>query len=98
MSPRPGEEVVEVRRRLAVRNGVHHPAEALAHERDRDELVEPEALTIERREAQHSRERGQRSDRYSNGRRSTKNGRRCGRPFAALAARSAAPATRSFAP
>ena len=51
--PRPGprEHVVEVRRRLAVRDRAEHVVEVLAQERHGDELVEPEALAVECGEA-----------------------------------------------
>jgi hypothetical protein len=53
LAPDPRDEVVRVRGRLRARNLGERLTEAAVEERDRDELVQPEALGVERREPQH---------------------------------------------
>src|SRR5207237_2608746 len=60
--PRPGDQVIEVRRRLGAWDPEKHVMEARAHEGDREQLVEPVALAAERREADRRADRGNRDD------------------------------------
>jgi hypothetical protein len=61
-SPRPREDVVEERGRLAARNLAQHVPEAPVEQGGRHELVEPEALAVERREAKDRAEQGEGRD------------------------------------
>ncbi len=63
LRPRPGHDVVEVRRRLGPRDLAEDVREAAIEQRRRDELVEPEALPVEGGEAQDGAEQGEREDR-----------------------------------
>jgi dTDP-4-amino-4,6-dideoxygalactose transaminase len=63
LRPQPQEHVVERRRRIGARQGVHRVDERGPQDVDRRHgLVEPEALAVERGEAQDGRERRQRRD------------------------------------
>ena len=62
-APEPRDDVVEVRRRLGPRDLAEDVAEAAIEQRRGDELVEPEALPVERREAEHGAEQREREDR-----------------------------------
>ena len=62
-APEPCDDVVEVRRRLGPRDLAEGAAEAAIEQRGGDELVEPEALPVESREAEHGAEQGESDDR-----------------------------------
>ena len=53
LRPEPAQHVVQRRRRLAIGDRVEHPREVHPHELRGDRLVVPQALRVERREAQH---------------------------------------------
>ena len=63
LPPDPGDDVVEVRGGLGPRNLVQHVPEPAVEERPCDELVEPEALPIQRRQAKNGAEQGEPEDR-----------------------------------
>ena len=62
-APEPCDDVVEVRRRLGPRDLPEDVAESAIEQRRGDELVEPEALPVEGREAEHGAEQREREDR-----------------------------------
>ncbi len=66
--PGPGEHVVEIRRRLALGNRPEQVVEVHAQERHGDELVEPEALAIECREAKDRTDGRQHRDEHDHAR------------------------------
>ena len=62
-APEPCDDVVDVRRRLRPGDLVQDVPEASVEEGHRDELVQPEALPVERGEPERRPEHGQRDDR-----------------------------------